>query len=493
MGRGAILADVVIDATGNADIAVAAGADSMFAGDAADIALQGTGLPMRNLGASYTNTDYLLVDESDILDVWRAFVGARMAGPADSYDMGTLIQNRERRRVIGDHVLSYLDQIAGRTYPDSIVLSGSDYDSHGYPSELYFALIPHTEQTRKANHPAPGGTCYTPYRCLLPRGLEGILVIGLGMSMHRDATAMVRMQLDMQNQGYAAGVAAAMAISDGVAPRRIDVKALQRHLVEIGNLPENVLTDKDSFPLPDRQVFGAVRDYTDPTRSRAARCRALAVILSHAGSAREPLKQAFASATGEARIAYAKLLGCLGQREVVPILVARLEEVDTWDDKIYQGAMAEYAHLPTPVDALILALGGTRDRRAVPALLKKLDALDTNVTLSHHRSLALALEQLADPTAAEPLARLLNQPGMRGHVMRALKPLVNKPMEKRHRLAPLREIVLARALYRCGDWRGLGEQILSDYRQDIRGVFARHASTVLSEGNGRTSEEMREN
>ena len=155
----------------------------MFGGDGTDIALQGTGLPMRSLGTTYVNTDYLLVDESDIVDVWRAFVGVRMASSAASYDIGTFIQNRERRRVIGDHVLSYLDQIAGRTYPDSIVLSGSDYDSHGYPSEPYFALIPHTEQTRKANHPAPGGTCYTPYRCLLPLGLEGILVPGLGMSL----------------------------------------------------------------------------------------------------------------------------------------------------------------------------------------------------------------------------------------------------------------------------------------------------------------------
>ena len=142
--------------------------------------------------------------------------------------------------------------------------------------------------------------------------------------------------------------------------------------------------------------------------------------------------------------------------------------------------MAEYAHLPTPVDALVLALGGTRDRRALPILLEKLDTLDPNVTLSHHRSLALALEQIADPTAAESLARLLNKPGMRGHVMTGLEPLSNHPQEKRRRLAPLREIVLARALYRCGDWQELGEGILREYRQDIRGLFARHANAVLS-------------
>ena len=100
---------------------------------------------------------------------------------------------------MGDHVLSYLDQIAERTYPDSIVLSASDYDSHGYPSHPFFALLPHDEKSRAANHPAPGGSCYTPYRCLLPRGLDGILVIGLGISMHRDASALVRMQHDMHN------------------------------------------------------------------------------------------------------------------------------------------------------------------------------------------------------------------------------------------------------------------------------------------------------
>ena len=44
----------------------------------------------------------------------------------ETFDSGTLIQTRERRRIVGDHRLSYLDLIAGRTYPDSIVFSGSD-------------------------------------------------------------------------------------------------------------------------------------------------------------------------------------------------------------------------------------------------------------------------------------------------------------------------------------------------------------------------------
>ena len=43
----------------------------------------------------------------------------------------------------------------------------------------------------------------------------------------------------------------------------------------------------------------------------------------------------------------------------------------------------------------------------------------------------------------------------------------------------LRELTLARALYRCGDHDRLAEKILNDYTRDLRGHFARHAKAVL--------------
>ncbi len=169
----------------------------------------------------------------------------------------------------------------------------------------------------------------------------------------------------------------------------------------------------------------------------------------------------------------------LGDSQVVPVLVEALRQVKQWDAKVYQGAMAEYAHLPTPVDALILALGHTHDRRATPAVLEWLARLDADVTLSHHRAVALALEQLHDPRAASPIAQLLRKPGMRGHALTRLEPLYSRQPRRRRRLGPLREIVLARALYKCGDDQGLGARILKEYQQDIRGLFARHATAVL--------------
>lgn len=63
--------------------------------------------------------------------------------------------------------------------------------------------------------------------------------------------------------------------------------------------------------------------------------------------------------------------------------------------------------------------------------------------------------------------------------MKRLEPMQDADMDARRRIGPLREIVLARALYRCGDHGGLGAAILNEYREDIRGLFARHASAVL--------------
>jgi len=45
----------------------------------------------------------------------------------------------------------------------------------------------------------------------------------------------------------------------------------------------------------------------------------------------------------------------------------------------------------------------------------------------------------------------------------------------------LRELILARALYRLGDHDGVGETTLKAYAADLRGHYARHAAAVLAE------------
>ena len=75
-------------------MAAAAGAECMYTGGA-HIALQGAGLPQAEPGATYINTDWTFIDESDMIDVWSAYVVAKERYPR-AYDLGQLIDTRDR-------------------------------------------------------------------------------------------------------------------------------------------------------------------------------------------------------------------------------------------------------------------------------------------------------------------------------------------------------------------------------------------------------------
>lgn len=468
-GRGLVRAKAVVDATGNADIAAAAGAPCMYT-DGTDIALQGTGLPPRQLGRNYTNTDFTIVDETDMMDVWHVFVYTKLKA-GNAFDIGQLLDTRERRRIVGDFTISVLDQLNKRTYPDTVVEAYSNFDTHGYTVHPYFTLAaPDTK----------GWRTHIPYRALLPKGLDGMLVVGLGISAHRDAVPVIRMQPDIQNGGYAAGVAAAMAAKCGVSPRRIDVRALQQHLVRVGNLPESVLADKDSYPMSPEQIAAAVDAAKDG-------CRGAAVILAHPTQALPLLRRAHASAeTQEHRLAYAQVLAVLGDATGLPALIAHVDAAEDWDAGWRFKAGGQFGSNVSRLDSLIYAMSRTRDRRAVPAIVAKVKRLDADHAFSHHRAAALALEAIADPSAAGPLAELLAKPGLRGHAVTHIDQALEREKQSLGwgALAPrrnaLRELMLARALYLCGDKDGLGKSILDEYSRDLRGHFARHAQAVAA-------------
>ena len=132
-----------------------------------------------------------------------------------------------------------------------------------------------------------------------------------------------------------------------------------------------------------------------------------------------------------------------------------------------------------------MALGRTHDRRGVPVILEKLRLLSASDAFSHHRAVGLALETIADPSAAKPLAELLAKPGIMGNVHSTIEisRRGNGPEDDTNAVEPrresLRELLLARALYRCGDYEHLGEKILRQYVDDLRGHFSRHAQAVL--------------
>jgi hypothetical protein len=474
-GRGVVLADVVIDATGNADIAFPAGAACIYT-DASELAVQGTGLGPRALGAAYANTDFTLVDETDAVDVWHVFVYAKDKYPG-VFDQQKLIDTRERRRIVGEFEISLLDQLNGRTHPDTISQAYSNFDTHGYTVDPFIEL----EHPEKAGHYVS-----VPYRCTLPVDLEGILVGGLGISVHRDALPLVRMQADMQNLGYALGWAAANASREGISVRDVDVKELQRHLVDIGNLTENVLTDLDSYGVTDEELAAAVADL--PNHFAGVQI----VMWAPRERAQAAVRSAFLAADEsdlEARNAYAQTLAVMGDPIGIDLLIDQVEAYEEWDAGWNYRGMGQFGSALSPLDRLIIALGRAGDTRAVPTILDKLEILTPEHDFSHHRACGMALEMLRDRTAAPALAEHLMKPGMSGFAhdtlgkareLAAASPEgTNATQTRRDSLC---ELATARALYRCGDYNGLGEAVLGQYVEDLRGHFARHAKAVLEEG-----------
>jgi hypothetical protein len=404
-----------------------------------------------------------------MMDVWHLFLYAkRMAGNA--FDLGQLIDTRERRRIVGDHTINILDQVLGRTHPDTVVQARSDFDTHGYTMDPYFTL----------QHPAhsKGYITNIPYRAMLPEGLDGILVIGLGISAHRDAVPLIRMQPDVENGGYAAGSAAAMAAKADASVRKIDLKKLQEHLVGIGNLTQSVLADKDSFPLPPEKLKEAVYNVRDNYKD-------VAVVLASPKEATPLLRQAYGECPPESKLIYAHVLGVLGDPAGVPDLLKAVEDAPDMGKGWHYKGMGQYGRNMSDVDTYIYALGRTRDKRATEAIVKKMKALEAKDAFSHFRAVALALEQLRDPAAAGPLAELLAKPGIRGHAVATPQKTLETAQKwsswtaTEPRSNALRELMLARALFRCGDKDGLGKQVLEEYTKDYRGHLARHAAAVL--------------
>ena len=211
-----------------------------------------------------------------------------------------------------------------------------------------------------------------------------------------------------------------MAARSGTLLRHIDIRALQRHLVDIGNLPESVLTDEDSHPLPAERVAEAVQTILDDYRS-------LAIILGHRDTSLPLLQQAYRTATGEKQIAYAKVLGMMGDATGLETLLEEVEQAKDWDEVPAWNSGGKDSPNPqrvgwsvSHVDNTLIALGRTRRPEAVPAVLNKLALLRPQTGFSHHRAVCLAAEWLGDPRAAQPLAELLQQPEMSGHAVTSI-------------------------------------------------------------------------
>jgi ribulose 1,5-bisphosphate synthetase/thiazole synthase len=465
-GRGWVGAGAVIDATGNADVAAAAGAECGTVSDR-DLAVQGSGLPSRPFRPTYRNTDYTFIEDGDPSDTTRAFVVARRKF-AKEFDLAQICDTRERRQIAGDVTVTPLDAYTGRTWRDTICLSRSNFDSHGFTVHPIFFVLPPDRVSLDA---------WLPLRALLPKGLDGLLVTGLALSGQRDVMPVLRMQPDIQNHAYAAGLAAAAAARAGGDVRGLDVRALQRQLVARGILPGSVLLHEDRRRLADGVVESAAAGGLDNHAEIAA-------LLSRPDAAAPLLRRRLAKETdAAARLACAKILAMTGDAAGADVLAATVREAPAWDAGWNYTGMGQFGRSLSPLDDAIVALAAIRADGARDAVLDKARSLDAAQAFSHFRAVALYAEALGGADLAAALADVLGKPGIAGHAWTTLAAeLADIPesrVDTRTRNEALRELYLARALLRGGDRDGLAARLLGAYARDIRGHFARHAAAVL--------------
>jgi hypothetical protein len=127
------------------------------------------------------------------------------------------------RRITGEYTVSEKDLETDEIFEDTIaVLANNDY------GEI------------SAKHP----TLCIPYRCLVPKRVNGLLVAGRSFSSADTVNETFNIIPHCICYGQAAGTAAAMAVKAGIQPRKVNYMELRKNLVSQGvNLPE---TDKSS-------------------------------------------------------------------------------------------------------------------------------------------------------------------------------------------------------------------------------------------------------
>jgi hypothetical protein len=131
---------------------------------------------------------------------------------------------RETRRVIGGYMLSGEDVLGCARFEDSIGVNGWPMEQH-VAGDVVFTFPPIPESR---------GFNELPYRMLVPKGIDNLLMAGRCASMTHDGQSAARVSGACFVMGEAAGTAAALALGGNTIPRDIAVEKLQQALQQQG-------------------------------------------------------------------------------------------------------------------------------------------------------------------------------------------------------------------------------------------------------------------
>ena len=157
------------------------------------------------------------------VEAMKALREQKVPGFENCYLLSTAVQVgiRESRRIVGEYVITRDDVVGCARFPDGIARGAYPIDIHdpkGGPHRFTFMK--------------DGGSFDVPYRSLIPKRMENLIICGRAISCDHEALGTVRQQATTAAVGHAAGTAAALAAKQGIAPRRLDPALLRRTLIE---------------------------------------------------------------------------------------------------------------------------------------------------------------------------------------------------------------------------------------------------------------------
>jgi len=255
-GRLAVKAKVVIDATGEGDVAFRAGAPMLNRSPNCGVTFaikdvdwetyQKYGNPKESDGFHYVR---------EIAGYPKAGVGITLKAPKDGICFGrtgggadgidfsdakqiTLIE-REHRQHVFEYaefmrkyargfensyllfVAPYLGARGGRTIDPVQRVTNADVMANRRFDDVIYIYF----------HDKSLGSCDIPYRIMLPKRIDGLLAAGRSGLYYGPN---FRQRWSVMLNAQAAGLAAALCVAEGIEPRNLNVKKLQRVLVELG-------------------------------------------------------------------------------------------------------------------------------------------------------------------------------------------------------------------------------------------------------------------
>jgi len=390
----AVEAKVTIDATGDASIVALAGLPTRFGAVQSRLSQTFSQWGVEHWPRSsfrekrYTG-DPDMLDPTSYADLLRGLYVSHQNN--SDIHIAPFPTTRESRRIVGEYELSMADIYLERAPEDTICVSQTPYDSHGMCESILGDMdvcrLVHTDELRAR----------IPYRCYIPKGIEGLLVTGKSFSGSRDAVSVCRMNPDLRSAGYALGLAAAMTVRGDGCVRNINIAALRTRLQQLEILPDWTFEPAPAidWTLPEDQRMNMARallSESETALKETAGRSDFAALVVQAWFSQNTALDAMAElvrsgeCTLEQRRTALALIAKAARRTDIPVLVEFLNHADpggapTFHRSTYYRYRTDSHRYPNQflLDTAMIACERLADERLVPGLEALLEKLSGHV------------------------------------------------------------------------------------------------------------------